>query len=173
MRRRCCITAGRTASSSRSPNDRSGSIGSWVAETAPPARAGRSTARRRAGVTGGAGFVGSHLVDRLVADGWSVLVVDDLSTGLAEDVSKEATLEQLDVAGDDLDARIAAWRPSHVYHLAAQASAPGSMRDPLRDLAVNVTGTHRVAAAARDARADRLVFVSSGGAIYGETFRAA
>jgi UDP-glucose 4-epimerase len=124
---------------------------------------------RRAVVTGGAGFVGSHLVDRLVDDGWAVLVVDDLSTGRAADVRAEAAIERLDVALGDPTRPIGAWRPSVVYHLAAQASAPLSMRDPLRDLAVNLIGTHRVAEAAREAGAARLVFVSSGGAIYGES----
>jgi UDP-glucose 4-epimerase len=130
-------------------------------------------AGRRALVTGGAGFVGSHLVDRLIADDWSVLVIDDLSTGHAANVARTARLEQLDVAVDAIDAVIAAWRPRVVYHLAAQTSVPLSIREPLRDLAVNVTGTHRIATAARLAGTERLVFVSSGGAIYGETPRAA
>jgi UDP-glucose 4-epimerase len=135
--------------------------------------AGRKAHRRRAVVTGGAGFVGSHLVDRLIADGWQVLVLDDLSTGRAADVPVSATIEELDVAVDGIGAVMTAWRPNVVYHAAAQASAPRSMREPERDLAVNVTGTHRVAAAARAAGASRLVFVSSGGAIYGESARPA
>jgi UDP-glucose 4-epimerase len=137
------------------------------------ARAAVRAREPRTVVTGGAGFVGSHLVDRLVAEGSAVLVVDDLSTGRADDVPADVTLEQADIAVDDIARMIGAWRPTVVYHLAAQASAPASMRDPLRDLAVNVTGTHRVAAAARDAGAARLVFVSSGGAIYGESERPA
>ena len=124
-------------------------------------------------VTGGAGFVGSHLVDRLLADGWSVLVIDDLSTGSAANLAADVPLERLDVAVDDLDGTVRAWRPRVVYHLAAQASVPRSIESPLRDLAVNVAGTNRVATAARLAGADRLVFVSSGGAIYGEARRAA
>jgi UDP-glucose 4-epimerase len=113
------------------------------------------------------------LVDRLVADGVAVLVVDDLSSGRSEQVRDGATLERLDVASDDLDRAFREWRPDAVFHLAAQASVPMSIQAPLRDLAVNVTGSHRVAAAARDAGARRLVFVSSGGAVYGETTRAA
>jgi UDP-glucose 4-epimerase len=132
-----------------------------------------SHGRPRAIVTGGAGFIGSHLVDRLIADGWSVLVVDDLSTGRSEHLRPEARFERLDVASDGLEPLFRSWRPRSVFHLAAQASVPRSMDDPLRDLAVNVVGTHRVAVAARAARADRLVFVSSGGAIYGETPRRA
>jgi len=123
-------------------------------------------------VTGGAGFVGSHLVDRLVAEGAEVLVIDDLSTGRAEAVVSAARLERLDVVTDGAAAAVARFRPGTVYHLAAQASVPASMRDPMRDLAVNVGGTYRMAEAARIVGA-RLVFVSSGGAIYGECPRPA
>lgn len=127
----------------------------------------------RALVTGGAGFVGSHLVDRLVGDGWGVLVIDDLSSGRANNVPDGVRVEAFDIAVDEMDAAVRAWRPRVVFHLAAQTSVPVSMQAPLRDLAVNVTGTHRVAAAARHAGAERLVFVSSGGAIYGEASRPA
>jgi nucleoside-diphosphate-sugar epimerase len=127
------------------------------------------TSRPHALVTGGAGFVGSHLVDRLIADGWAVLVIDDLSTGSAGNIPDAARTEVLDLAVDEIDPVVSSWRPQVVYHLAAQASVPASIRTPLRDLAVNVTGTHRVAGAALRAGARRLVFTSSGGAIYGET----
>jgi UDP-glucose 4-epimerase len=142
---------------------------------ARPARHGRQTASTaaRAIVTGGAGFVGSHLVERLARDGTSVLVVDDLSTGRAENLPEDISLERFDIATGDLEALFRAWRPGVVFHLAAQASVPQSIKDPLRDLSVNVIGTHRVAMAARDAQAERLVFVSSGGAIYGESARPA
>jgi UDP-glucose 4-epimerase len=137
-------------------------------------RARRGPFRRpRAIVTGGAGFIGSHLVDRLLAEGLDVLVVDDLSTGWPQNVAAQARLEQLDIATAELERLFRAWHPGVVFHLAAQASVPLSVRDPLRDLAVNVVGTHRVSAAARAAGAVRLVFVSSGGAIYGETARRA
>jgi UDP-glucose 4-epimerase len=129
--------------------------------------------RRRALVTGGAGFIGSNLVDRLIADGDAVLAIDDLSTGSTGNLPAEVRLERLDIADDELQAVFDAWRPDVVFHLAAQASVPMSMQAPLRDLAVNVVGTHRVAAAARAAGAGRFVFVSSGGAIYGETTRPA
>jgi len=112
-------------------------------------------------------------VDRLLAEGFAVLVVDDLSTGNQENVADEARLERCDVASAELGDLFRRWRAGIVYHLAAQASVPLSIRDPLRDVAVNVVGTHRVAAAARDVGAGRLVFVSSGGAVYGETRRPA
>lgn len=117
--------------------------------------------------------MGSHLVDRLVAEGHEVLVLDDLSTGHATNVASEARLERLDIASDDLDAIFRGWRPDIVFHLAAQASVSVSVHEPLRDLAVNVVGTHRTGAAARSSGAGRLVFVSSGGAVYGETARPA
>lgn len=126
----------------------------------------------RAIVTGGAGFVGSHTVDRLVAEGCEVLVIDDLSTGRPGNLPPEARLDRLDIADDELEKLFRAWLPEVVVHLAAQASVPVSTRSPLRDLAVNVIGTHRVAAAARASGASRLVFVSSGGAVYGESERA-
>ena len=133
----------------------------------------RASARPRPIVTGGAGFVGSHLVDRLVAEGQQVLVLDDLSSGKARNLATGARLEQVDVASDDLHRVFRAWRPTVVFHLAAQASVSISVREPLRDLAVNLVGTHRVGVAARASEASRLVFVSSGGAIYGETVRPA
>ena len=127
----------------------------------------------RALVTGGAGFVGSHLVDRVIAEGHEVLVVDDLSSGTLENLAARARFERVDVAVDDLARLFSEWRPSVVFHLAAQASVPVSITDPLRDLAVNVVGTHRVATAAKLAGTQRIVFVSSGGAVYGETVRPA
>jgi UDP-glucose 4-epimerase len=128
--------------------------------------------RSRAIVTGGAGFIGSHLVDRLVAEGLEVLVIDDLSTGRAGNVPDDVELQQRDIAAGSFDALFRRWRPDVVFHLAAQSSVSRSVQDPARDLAVNVLGTHHVTSAARIS-GSRLVFVSSGGAIYGETRRAA
>lgn len=112
-------------------------------------------------------------MDRLLAEGLAVLVVDDLSTGNQENLPHETQLERCDVASAELGDLFHRWRAGIVFHLAAQASVPLSIRDPLRDVAVNVIGTHRVAEAARDVGAARLVFISSGGAVYGETRRSA
>jgi UDP-glucose 4-epimerase len=118
-------------------------------------------------VTGGAGFVGSHLVDRLVADGVTVVVVDDLSTGREDQVASGADLEVLDIVDFDALARVAeAVRPDAIFHLAAQASVTVSVKDPWRDLDVNVKGTMNVANAARAIRAP-VIFSSTGGALYG------
>ncbi|WP_130799360.1 NAD-dependent epimerase/dehydratase family protein [Streptomyces otsuchiensis] len=126
-------------------------------------------------VTGGAGFVGSHLVDRLLVEGHRVSVVDDLSTGLPENLDRarslglaEADLHVLDIAGEAAADVIRSARPEVVVHLAAQPSVAVSMRDPLLDAHSNITGLLRVLTAARDAGSRKVVFASSGGTIYGE-----
>ncbi|MHB1809011.1 MAG: NAD-dependent epimerase/dehydratase family protein [Solirubrobacteraceae bacterium] len=119
-------------------------------------------------VTGGAGFIGSHVVDALLADGLDVLVVDDLSAGRRENVDPRAQLRQLDIVdGEAVRAVFAQAKPSAVYHLAAQASVVVSVEHPQRDLAVNVAGTLNVLEAAAQAGAP-VVFTSTGGALYGE-----
>jgi UDP-glucose 4-epimerase len=133
----------------------------------------KSATARRAVVTGGAGFVGSHLVDRLIAEGTEVLVIDDLSTGRAGNLPAHVRLEQRDISKDALDPVMRSWRPHLVFHLAAQSSVPASVANPARDQAVNVVGTERVLGASRNAGVRRFTFVSSGGAIYGATSRAA
>jgi UDP-glucose 4-epimerase len=125
-------------------------------------------------VTGGAGFIGSHLVDSLVADGSEVLVVDDLSSGreanLADTLDRGAHLARIDVrdAAAVLDA-IGSFAPEVVFHLAAQIDVRASMVEPARDAAVNVLGSLNVFTAALAAGARRVVNTSTGGAIYGET----
>ena len=122
----------------------------------------------RALVTGGAGFIGSHVVDSLVRDGFEVLVVDDLSAGDAGRLAPEARLAKVDITdGAALAAAFDAFRPQAVFHLAAQASVTASVDDPGRDCAVNVLGTLNVAEAARRHDAP-LVFTSTGGALYGD-----
>jgi UDP-glucose 4-epimerase len=118
-------------------------------------------------VTGGAGFIGSHLVDALVAEGIRTVVVDDLSTGRADRVAREATLEQVDITDREaFDAVVEAVRPARIFHLGAQSSVTVSVKDPGHDCRVNVQGTLNVLEAAKRHRAP-VVFSSTGGALYG------
>jgi UDP-glucose 4-epimerase len=122
----------------------------------------------RAIVTGGAGFIGSHVVDALLADGDEVTVLDDLSSGEAERVSGDAELKVLDIVdAEALRAVVEDVRPQAIYHLAAQASVVASVEDPLRDCQVNVEGTLNVVRSAGACGAS-VVFTSTGGALYGD-----
>ncbi len=118
-------------------------------------------------VTGGAGFIGSHVVDALLGDDWRVVVVDDLSTGDADRVAGEATLETVDITDRAaLDAVVDAAQPAAVFHLAAQSSVTRSVADPRRDCEINVVGTLNVLEGATRHGAP-VVFSSTGGALYG------
>jgi UDP-glucose 4-epimerase len=118
-------------------------------------------------VTGGAGFIGSHVVNALLADGRRVVVIDDLSTGAAARVAPEAVLEVVDIAqANSLDPVMDAIRPAAIVHLAAQSSVTTSVADPRRDCEANVVGTLNVLEAAKRHGAP-VVFTSTGGALYG------
>jgi UDP-glucose 4-epimerase len=124
-------------------------------------------------VTGGAGFIGSNLVDALLARGERVVVVDDLSTGRRQNLDaaleQGATLHELDVCdGDALRGLLERERPEVVFHLAAQIDVRHSVADPAVDARVNVEGTINVLAAAQAAGARRVVYSATGGAVYGE-----
>ena len=122
----------------------------------------------RAIVTGGAGFIGSHVVDTLVAGGDEVVVLDDLSHGKRENVNSGAELVVADIRDEEaVNAVFAETRPEACLHLAAQADVRVSVERPDFDAEVNVLGTIRLLEAAR-AHGTRIVFASTGGAIYGE-----
>jgi UDP-glucose 4-epimerase len=123
----------------------------------------------RALVTGGAGFIGSHITDALLEAGHTVTVIDDLSRGRREQVNPAATFVALDITSPDLAGAIATAQPEVVFHAAAQIDVRESVRDPLHDADVNVVGTVNVLRAAVDAGTRRVIFASSGGAIYGDT----
>ena len=128
----------------------------------------------RAVVTGGAGFIGSNIVDGLVDAGAEVLVVDDLSRGARTNLklalSRTARLVELDVRdGLAVEEAFRSFRPELVFHLAAQIDVRVSMDEPARDAAVNVLGSVNVFAAAHAVGARRVVNTSTGGAIYGES----
>jgi UDP-glucose 4-epimerase len=127
-------------------------------------------------VTGGAGFIGSNLVDALLDGGHEVLVLDNLSTGRAANLSgaltRGAQLETVDITdAAEVEAHVAGQRPEAIFHLAAQIDVRKSVTDPAFDARVNVEGTINVLEAARRAEVGRVVFSSTGGAIYGETER--
>jgi len=129
----------------------------------------------RALVTGGAGFIGSTLVDRLLAEGHSVDVIDDLSTGSLSNLAaarsaaeNELTFHRLDIRSPEVVDLIARRTPEVIFHLAAQADVRVSVADPVFDADVNLIGTLRVMEGARAAGAARVVFAASGGTLYGE-----
>ncbi len=120
-------------------------------------------------ITGGAGFIGSHIAELALAEGHSVLCVDDLSTGRRENVPEGAELAEVDIRDRGaLDEALRRFEPDVVSHQAAQASVVVSLRDPLLDAAINLTGSLNVIEAALAVGARKLVFASTGGAIYGE-----
>jgi UDP-glucose 4-epimerase len=124
-------------------------------------------------VTGGAGFIGSNLVDALLARGDEVTVVDNLSTGrmsnLEPGLAAGAELEEMDIRDGEALSRLAAERrPEAIFHLAAQIDVRKSLADPFLDAGVNVGGTANVLEAARASECGRVVSISTGGAIYGE-----
>jgi UDP-glucose 4-epimerase len=126
-------------------------------------------------VTGGAGFIGSTLVDRLLAEGHAVDVVDDLSTGSLANLADartsaghQLTVHQMDVRSSEVVDLLERRAPEVVFHLAAQADVRVSVADPVFDADINVLGTLRVLEGARRAHALRVVFAASGGTLYGE-----
>jgi UDP-glucose 4-epimerase len=128
-------------------------------------------------VTGAAGFIGSHVTDRLLADGHEVVGVDDLSTGRLVNLTDARavnagrpgafTFQNVDVTTPDFVALVAAEKPEVICHLAAQIDVRISVADPLRDARLNILGTINTLEAARLAGSRKVVFTSSGGSVYG------
>jgi UDP-glucose 4-epimerase len=126
-------------------------------------------ANTRALVTGGAGFIGSHVVDAYVQAGLDVAIVDNLATGSRANLHSAARLYEVDIRdGAELDRVFADERPAIVSHQAAQASVRGSMEDPLRDAATNVLGSLNVLEASRKFGVRKLIYAATGGAAVGE-----
>ncbi len=125
-------------------------------------------AAARALVTGGGGFIGSHAVDRLTGLGHHVAVVDDLRSGRLANLPAGATLYDIDIASPDLDDVIAHERPEYVFHFAGQISVQRSMQDPVLDAETNVRGSLNLLQNCVKYGVGKVVYTSSGGAIYGD-----
>jgi UDP-glucose 4-epimerase len=119
-------------------------------------------------VTGGAGFIGSHIADAYVGAGHEVFVIDDLSSGKTENLNPKAALHRLDLLDPKVPAVIADIRPDVLNHHAAQMDVRRSVSDPVFDARINVLGFLNLLEAGRQAGLKKVIFASSGGAIYGE-----
>jgi UDP-glucose 4-epimerase len=119
-------------------------------------------------VTGGAGFIGSHLVERLIQEGHEVSVVDNLSSGTPRNLSREARLYKMDIQSSRLEQVFRKERPAMVMHHAAQINVRRSVEDPVFDAQVNILGTLNLLQQAVLHGTRKVIFASSGGAIYGE-----
>jgi UDP-glucose 4-epimerase len=119
-------------------------------------------------VTGGAGFIGSHLVDRLVQEGQEVAVVDNLSSGKRKNLNRAAEFYKTDIQSSRLEQVFRKERPSVVVHLAAQINVRRSVDDPIFDAQVNILGMLNLLEQAVKHGTRKILFASSGGAIYGE-----
>jgi UDP-glucose 4-epimerase len=119
-------------------------------------------------VTGGAGFIGSHVCDALLAKGHQVIALDNLSTGRRENLAAAVTLATLDIRSQEASELIRRERPGAIFHLAAQMDVRKSVEDPRFDAESNILGFLNVLEAARNAGTGKVVFSSTGGAIYGD-----
>lgn len=119
-------------------------------------------------VTGGAGFIGSHLVDRLLSLGYRVVVIDDLSSGKLKNLNPAASFHHSDITQPGSAEVFQMEQPDLVFHLAAQTSVSYSTREPVRDSEVNVIGTLRMLEAARRHGVEKFIYSCTGGALYGE-----
>lgn len=119
-------------------------------------------------VTGGAGFIGSHLVDRLIQEGYQVVVVDNLSSGKKKNINKEASFYKMDILSKRIERVFQKEKPEIISHHAAQMDVRRSVADPAFDAQTNILGLLNLLDSAVRHGARRIVFASSGGAIYGE-----
>lgn len=120
-------------------------------------------------ITGGAGFIGSHVADEALARGAAVAVLDNLASGRRENVPEKAEFFETDICdAAAVEAAFAKFQPTHVSHQAAQASVAVSVREPQMDASVNILGSLNILTASVANGVQRVVFASTGGAIYGE-----
>lgn len=121
-------------------------------------------------VTGGAGFIASHIVDAYIADGHKVVIIDDLSSGRQEFINAKAKFYQTDIRNrKEVEAIIKKEKPQVINHHAAQISVRNSVENPLEDLAINLTGLINLLESSKNIGLEKFIFASSGGVVYGET----
>jgi UDP-glucose 4-epimerase len=119
-------------------------------------------------VTGGAGFIASHIIDAYIVQGHEVHVIDDFSTGRKENLNPKAIVHSLDIANRDAAALIGKIKPNALNHHAAQMDLRRSVEDPLLDARINIIGFVNLLEACKDAGVKKVIFASSGGAVYGD-----
>jgi len=119
-------------------------------------------------LTGGAGFIGSHVVDTYIEAGHEVVVIDDLSTGKKANINPRAKFYEIDIRSKEIKDIFDKERPDILNHHAAQMSVPASVEDPIFDADINVKGFLNVMEASRKSNVKKVIFISSGGAVYGE-----
>ena len=117
-------------------------------------------------VTGGAGFIGSHLVDRLIKEKYQVIVIDNLSSGRPENLNKKAKFYKIDILSPKINKLFEKEKPDVVIHLAAQINLRKSVKNPKYDARVNVLGSLNIIEATRKIKGTKFIFASSGGALY-------
>jgi UDP-glucose 4-epimerase len=120
-------------------------------------------------ITGGAGFIGSHIADQCLAKGWEVAIIDNLSSGNRANVPADARFEEIDIRdADAVEKLMSDFKPNYISHQAAQASVAVSVREPQMDAEVNILGSINLMTSAVKNGVERIMFASTGGAIYGE-----
>ena len=130
---------------------------------------GQKAFKMRLLITGGAGFIGSHIAERSLAAGWKVGIIDDLSSGRVENVPAGAEFFQVDIQNAAAVAKaFEGFKPDAVSHQAAQASVVVSVREPQKDASINIMGSLNIMQACVASKVRQIVFASTGGAIYGE-----
>ena len=119
-------------------------------------------------ITGGAGFIGSHLADKLIEQGHQVVIVDNLSTGRKENLNPKAKFYELDIASLELSNLFKIEKPEAVFHLAAQIDVRKSVADPVEDARTNILGSLNLLENCKKFNIKKIIFISTGGAIYGD-----
>jgi UDP-glucose 4-epimerase len=122
-------------------------------------------------ITGGAGFIGSHVADEMLRNDLEVVVVDDLSSGKRENLSSDVLFYEMDICSSELEKIFEEERPNYVHHLAAQISVAESVRNPVKDAMINVVGSVNLLQNCVKYGVKKLIFSSSGGTVYGATDR--